>query len=62
MLDYFTDRAGEQVILLSQPTEVHGQYLDKIRSRLSARFLIEHEELGDGLGLNRVRPDCYFEA
>jgi DNA sulfur modification protein DndD len=62
VLDYFTDRAGEQVILLSQPTEVHGQYLDKIRSRLSARFLIEHEELGDGLGLNRVRPDCYFEA
>jgi len=62
VLNYFTNRAGYQIILLSQPNEVHGQYLATIRTRLCARFLIEHEELGDGLGLNRVHPDAYFES
>ena len=60
VLDYFTARAGEQIILLSQPNEVHGPYLEKIHTRLCAKFLIEHEELGDGMGLNHVRPNSYF--
>lgn len=61
VLNYFTDRAGEQVILLTQPNEVHGPYLETIRSRLCARFLIDHEELGDGVGINHVRANDYFE-
>lgn len=61
VLNYFTARAGEQVILLTQPNEVHGPYLETIRSRLCARFLIDHEELGDGVGINHVRANDYFE-
>jgi DNA sulfur modification protein DndD len=61
VLDYFTDRAGEQVILLSQPDEVHGRYYEMLKPRLCARYLIEHEELPDGAGLNRIQANRYFE-
>ncbi len=61
VLEYFTDRDAEQVILLSQPVEVFGPYLDKIRPRISTSFLIEHEELGNGIGRNQIHPNRYFE-
>jgi DNA sulfur modification protein DndD len=60
VLQYFTERAGEQVILLSQPDEVHGPYLDAIRDRISVAYRIDHEEIGNGVGRNTVRRG-YFE-
>lgn len=61
ILRHFTQRAGEQIILLSQNTEVVGEYFDAVRSRIAKTFLIEHKQLADGFGLNRIVPDKYFE-
>ena len=61
ILKWFTERAGEQIILLSQDAEVTGQYLDVIRDRVNQTFLLEHEELGHGVGVNHVRKGQYFE-
>jgi DNA sulfur modification protein DndD len=60
VLKYFTEKVGEQVILLSQPDEVHGQYLDAIRPRVSKAFKLEHVEIGNGVGRSHV-VDGYFE-
>jgi DNA sulfur modification protein DndD len=61
VLKYFTGRSGgEQVILLSQPDEVHGPYLDVIRNRVSVSYRIDHEEIGNGVGRSSVRRG-YFE-
>lgn len=60
VLNHFTARDADQIILLSTPEEVHGQFLDAIRHRVSAAWLIEHEELGNGVGQSRIKPG-YFE-
>jgi DNA sulfur modification protein DndD len=60
VLKYFTQHVGEQVVLLSQPDEVHGKYLNAIRPRVRTAFNLQHEELGDGVGVTRVSPG-YFE-
>lgn len=60
VLKYFTERAGEQVILLSQPDEVSGRYLETIKDRVCESYLLEHVEIANGVGINRVRKG-YFE-
>jgi DNA sulfur modification protein DndD len=60
VLQHFCDRAGEQVILLSQDTEVVDEYLDAIRDRVAKTFLIEHRKSGDGIGKSTILPDKYF--
>jgi DNA sulfur modification protein DndD len=60
VLKFFTQRANEQVILLSQPDEVHGPYLDAIRERVAVSYKVDHQELGNGVGRSTVRRG-YFE-
>ena len=57
----FAAHAGEQVIFLSQPDEVHGSYLKVIRDRVCQYYHIEFEELGDGVGKANVR-NGYFPS
>jgi DNA sulfur modification protein DndD len=61
ILRHFAERAGDQIVLLSQNTEVVGEYLDEIRGRVAKTFSIEHKQIGDGFGQNRIAPDKYFE-
>ncbi len=61
VLQFFAASAGEQVIFLSQPDEVHGSYLRVIRDRVCQAFHIEFEELGDGVGKAHVRAG-YFPS
>jgi DNA sulfur modification protein DndD len=61
ILRHFAERAGDQIILLSQNTEVVGEYLDVIRSRVAKTFRIDHKQIGDGFGQNKLIPDDYFE-
>jgi DNA sulfur modification protein DndD len=60
VLRHFTERAGEQVILLSQDTEIIDEYYDALRDRIAKEFLIEHQSIGDGIGRSRITPDRYF--
>jgi DNA sulfur modification protein DndD len=61
VLQYFAQRGGEQVVLLSQPDEVHGPYYRAICERVGKAFRIDFEELGDGVGKAHVR-EGYFPA
>lgn len=49
MLSYFTE-TGNQVVLLSQPDEVRGEYLSQISPKLLRVVHLEHEEITDGVG------------
>lgn len=60
VLRFSTANVSEQVILLSQPEEIHGNYLKAIRERISAAYHLEHEEIGNGVGVNHVQKG-YFE-
>jgi len=61
VLRYFAAHAGEQVIFLSQPDEVNGEYLGVIRDRVCRAYHIEFEELDNGVGKAHVRKG-YFQS
>lgn len=61
VLRYFAAHAGEQVVFLSQPDEVHGSYLKVIRDRICKAYHIEFEELDNGVGKAHVR-NGYFPS
>jgi DNA sulfur modification protein DndD len=61
VLRYFAAQAGEQVIFLSQPDEVNGEYLRVIRDRVCKAYHIEFEELDNGVGKAHVRKG-YFQS
>lgn len=61
ILEHFTNRAGEQIILLSTNTEVVGKYHAAVQARVAKTFMLEHSQIGGGFGLNRVLPGRYFE-
>jgi DNA sulfur modification protein DndD len=61
VLQYFAANAGEQVIFLSQPDEVNGDYLRVIRDRVCKAYHIEFEELDNGVGKAHVRKG-YFQS
>jgi DNA sulfur modification protein DndD len=61
VLRYFAAQAGEQVIFLSQPDEVHGSYLRVIKERVCMAYHIEFEELDNGVGKAHVRTG-YFPS
>ncbi len=61
VLRYFAAQAGEQVIFLSQPDEVHGSYLRVVNDRVCKAYHIEFEELDNGVGRAHVRTG-YFPS
>lgn len=60
VLKYFT-QLNSQVILLSQPEEVYGEYLEIIRPRIGAEMTIEFELVSNDIGRTRVK-NGYFEG
>jgi len=62
VLRHFTERAGEQIVLLSQNKEVVGEELDAIRTRVAQTYLVETEVVTAGVGRSHVTPNRYFEA
>lgn len=61
VLQYFAAHSSEQVVFLSQPDEVNGEYLRCIRDRVSKAYHIEFEELSNGVGKAHVR-NGYFKS
>lgn len=60
VLKYFTE-TDQQIVLLSQPAEITGEYYDLIQPRIATALRIEHEEIADGVGRSRVIPGYYEE-
>ena len=60
VLRYFAAQSSEQVIFLSQPDEINGAYLAAIQGRVAKSYHIDFEELGNGVGVAKVR-EGYFK-
>jgi len=60
VLRYFAAQSSEQVIFLSQPDEINGDYLAAIQGRVAKSYHIDFEELGNGVGVAKVR-EGYFK-
>ena len=60
ILNFWISNANRQVILLSQDEEIDADFYKRIKKNVSATFLLEHEDVGDGLGRTTVVPNKYF--
>ncbi|MCO4317814.1 AAA family ATPase [Phyllobacterium sp. 21LDTY02-6] len=59
LLRYFSTRAV-QTILLSQPEEINGRYLEMIRNKIGGSFILDHRSQAAGIG-NSVAKSGYFD-
>ena len=62
IFQFWTGNKSRQVILLSQDEEIDASLYKSIKEHVSATFLLEHRDIGDGLGRTTVRPGKYFGA
>lgn len=62
ILKFWIGNPGRQVILLSQDEEIDAEFFKRIKNNVSATFLLNHEDVGDGLGRTTVMPDEYFRG
>lgn len=60
ILNFWIGNTHRQVILLSQDEEIDADFYKRISKNVSATFLLEHEDVGDGLGRTTVVPNKYF--
>jgi DNA sulfur modification protein DndD len=60
ILRFWTSDSSRQVILLSQDEEIGGEILERIGSSVSKTYLLQHEEVGDGIGRTTAISDQYF--
>lgn len=60
ILNFWIGNTNRQVILLSQDEEIDADFYKRISKNVSATFLLEHEDVGDGLGRTTVVPNKYF--
>ena len=60
ILDFWTNDKKRQVILLSQDEEIDHKYFKQIRDGVSKTYLLEHIDVGDGIGRTTAKEDVYF--
>lgn len=61
VLRHFSELEGQQLILLSQPTEVHGMFLDVIRGRVGSAYSLKFTALASGQGKSKVTAGYFGE-
>jgi len=60
IFDFWTSDKQRQVILLSQDEEITPERYKRIKSNISKTYLLEHTDVGDGVGRTNAIPDKYF--
>ncbi|RLL71537.1 DNA sulfur modification protein DndD [Ochrobactrum soli] len=60
ILKYWTGEKNRQVILLSQDEEIDSGFFERIRANVSKTYLLEHSDVGDGIGRTTAHEDRYF--
>lgn len=60
ILKYWTVEKNRQVILLSQDEEIDSGFFERIRANVSKTYLLEHSDVGDGIGRTTAHEDRYF--
>jgi DNA sulfur modification protein DndD len=59
---FWTGTPNRQVILLSQDKEIDGNFYNRIEKHVCATFLLEHSDVGDGIGRTTALAGKYFGA
>lgn len=62
LLDYWMSDPERQVILLAQDKEIGADDLPPLQKSLGKTYLLEHQQIKQGVGETRAIEDRYFEA
>jgi DNA sulfur modification protein DndD len=62
ILKFWTDDKNRQVILLSQDQEISAEMRKSIQSSVAVTYLLEHLDVGDGIGRTTAKANSYFGA
>lgn len=57
---FWTGDPQRQVILLSQDEEISSEFFRRIKKNVAASYLLEHTDVGDGIGRTVARKNKYF--
>ncbi|MGY6205338.1 hypothetical protein [Paraburkholderia strydomiana] len=60
ILGFWTGDKSRQVILLSQDEEIDHLFYKNIKASVGKTYLLEHVDVGDGIGRTTARADSYF--
>jgi DNA sulfur modification protein DndD len=60
IFNFWTGTPNRQVILLSQDKEVDAATYQQIKDKVSCAYLLEHTDVGDGIGRTIAKPEKYF--
>lgn len=59
---FWTSDPSRQVILLSQDEEINSEFYRRIKKNVAVTYLLEHSDVGDGIGRTVARMGKYFAA
>jgi DNA sulfur modification protein DndD len=62
IFQFWTSDSNRQVILLSQDKEIDTDFYKRIKDNVSATYLLDHTDVGDGIGRTTAKRDKYFGA
>jgi DNA sulfur modification protein DndD len=62
ILDFWTKDKTRQVLLLSQDEEIDQDFFKQIKGNVSKTYLLEHIDVGDGVGRTTAIEDAYFNG
>jgi DNA sulfur modification protein DndD len=62
IFDFWTSDGSRQVILLSQDEEISPAHYKTIKKNVCKTYLLEHTEVGDGIGRTVAKEDRYFSG
>ncbi len=57
---FWTSDPSRQVILLSQDEEINSEFYKRIKRNVAVTYLLEHTDVGDGIGRTVARKGKYF--
>lgn len=60
ILNFWTSNPNRQVILLSQDKEIDSDFYKRLEANVSVSYLLEHSEVGDGIGRTSAIRGRYF--
>jgi len=61
ILKFWTDDKTRQIILLSQDEEIDQSFYKQIADSVSKTYLLEHIDVGDGIGRTTAKEGAYFQ-
>lgn len=62
IFQFWISDSKRQVILLSQDEEIDSQFYERIKDNVSVTYLLEHTDVGEGVGRTTVKEGTYFEV